>query len=364
MEKLNPKIIKIKAKLVTPIHIHNNEILDRMSYFLLDDSWSELQILNKKWLNFCAEKDLDLFKELILNIEKWNFLKVEDLKIDFYNNYINEFIDEYWINEEIYVWLDAKKSLLLNNDYSTNKKQKWNQWEIKRFSRFWIDNELFIPWSTIKWLFRTIFLNDEIKKINWDYKEQARQLENIDREDRFKKDLFAFLLFEDVKINNKTIEIQKIESLSKPKNIWNKPNKGAPQVVELLKQWDFEIIIKDLKNQIDIDKLEQLIKNYSTTIISREEQIIDNIWYNGDLLSVIDQNYNNSSYPIKLWMFKKSLTYKLFWEEMVEKLNKISWKEWLNEARRLWIWDKTIYIDEDKNPIWWITLSDIQILDK
>jgi len=79
MKKLNPKIIKIKAKILTPIHIDNSEILDRMDYFCFD-WWDVIQILDRKWLNFCAEKDMELFNNIIKNIELGNFLEVENFK--------------------------------------------------------------------------------------------------------------------------------------------------------------------------------------------------------------------------------------------------------------------------------------------
>ena len=361
--KLNPKIIKIKAKILTSIHIDNNEILDRMDYFTFD-WWNEIQILDRKWLNFCAEKDRELFDNIIKNIELGNFLKVEDYKYDFYTKYSEDFFEKYILEDELKIWEKAKESILQAKEYENQRNQNWKQWAIKRFSRFGINKDLFIPWSTLKGIFRTIFLNDEISKISWNYKNQERELKKIDNLDNFKKDLFAFLQFEDIKIDDDFLEIHQINSENKPKKEWDTSKKWPPQVVEMINKWEFEIIINDNKWQININKLEEMIKKYSTNIIAREEKILDNIENNWDLLGILDKNYNNSIYPIKIWMFKKSLSYKLFWEEMIDDLNKnFSWEEWLKESRKKWIWDKMIYLDENKNPIWWIWLSDIQILE-
>lgn len=360
--KLQPKVIKLHAKIITPIHIDNWEVLDRMDYFLLDEEWWELQLLNRKWLNFCAKKDPKLFKEIINCIEKWLFLKLEDLKIEFYNNYINKFIEEYWIDDEIKVLEKAKESLLQNNDYSTNANQKWNQWFIKRFSRFWLDKELYIPWSTLKWILRTIFLLDEIKK--WEnYKKEAFRLEKLDNSDDFKKELFAFLQLDDVNINNlqDSLEIQEINSKNKPPKGWQEAKDWISQVMEVVNWWEFEIKLIDSKWKIDINELKNKIQNYSNVLISREEQILDNISFKNDFINILDWYYKDWYLPIKIWMDKKSLSYKLFWEEMIEELNKnFKWNNWLRESRKKWIWDKMIYIDESENPIWWIA---IKILD-
>ncbi len=363
MDTLSPKKIRIKVRNLTPMHIHNNEILDRMDYFTFE-WWDVIQIFDRKWLNFCAKKDRWLFDEIIENIETWDFITLEDNKYEFYEKFWDEFIKQYWIKNEIKIWEKASNLINQNNDYSTNKNQNWNQWEIKRFSRFWLNKELFIPWSTLKGIFRTIFLNDEIKKLNWYYKDQAKLLEKFENEDLFKKDLFAFLQFEDAKIINSKIEIQQINSKNKPVKQWQAPKKGISQILELVVWCEFEIIINDLQWQIDIEKLKIMIKDYSTSLIAREEQIINNINFDDKIIDDLDKNYNKDIFPIKIWMFKKSLSYKLFWEDMISELNKnFIWEKWLKESRKLWIWDKMLYIDEDNNPIWWILLSDIEIID-
>ena len=346
MQKLDPKTIKIHAKIITPIHIDNWEVLDRMDYFLLSNEWNLLQSVNKKWLVDCAKKDKELFTKIIKSIENWNFNELEKLKKSYYNKDIWSFI-----LDEIKVWDKAKESLL--NLWNSN-----NQWFIKRFSRFWLDKELFIPWSTLKGIFRTIFLFDEIEQ--WkNYKSEAFRIESLEKDDKFKKELFAFLQFEDVNINNlwENLEIQEISSKNKPPKKWQLPKPWINQILEILNQWEFEIDLLDLKWQLDLKDLNKKIKNYSSILVAREEQILNNIWFRSDFIDKLDENYKDWYFPIKIWMFKKSLSYKLFWEEMIEELNKIVWKEWLREAQKKWIWDKMIYLDEQQNPIWWIAVK-------
>ncbi len=354
--KLNSKIIKIKAQIISPIHIDNWEVLDRLDYFCFY-SWDEIQVLDRKWLNFCAEKDLDLFKKIIFSIENWDFKSLENLKQDFYENYIEDFLEKYEVKEEINIWDQAKNYIL--QDWNKN-----NVWEIKRFSRFWINKEIFIPWSSLKGIFRTIFLFEELNKINWfNYKDKARKLENINKNENFKKELFAFLQFEDVKIENQELEIQEISMIQKPKKFW-KSKKWVPQILETVIAWNFEIIIKDLKWQIDINNLKKLIENYSNILVAREEKLFDNTKISYDFLDILDEKYNSWIFPIKIWMHKKSGAYKIFWEELLEEVYKKTWKDWLKESRRLWVWDKTIYLDENNNPVWWIWLGEIEVLDK
>lgn len=348
--KLQPKVIKLHAKIITPIHIDNWVVLDRMDYFLLDQDWNELQTINKKWLVDCAKSDKSLFQEIIKSIENWDYKKLEELKLNYYNDDIWQFIID-----EISVWNNAKNSLL-------NTWNKSNQWFIKRFSRFWLDKELFIPWSTLKWIFRTISLFSKISEVNNYWREnKEKYLEELNKWDAF-KETFSFLSFEDINVNNlnTNLEIQEISSKNKPPREWQAPKPWISQVMEVIKSWEFEININDLNNKISYEKLSEMLRKYSDKLIARESQILNNIWFKSDLINILKEEQKKWYFPIKIWMFKKSLSYKLFWDEMIEELNRIKWKEWLNEARKKWIWDKMIYLDENQNPVWWIA---VKILD-
>ena len=355
MQKLQLKTIKLQAKIITPIHIDNWEVLDRIDYFYFD-GFDEIQVLDRKWLVFCAKKDNELFTKIINSIENRDFKELEDLKKIFYNNYIEDFINKYWIKGEIKIWEQAKKSLL----------QTWNRnnlWEIKSFSRFWIDKELFIPGSTLKGLFRSISLFSKISEVNsYSREKKEKYLENLNSWDAF-KETFSFLGFEDININslNNNLEIQEVSSKNKPLKLWMPLRKWINQVMEVITNGQFIININDLNSKISNEKLNEMLKKYSNKLISREWQILDNIWFRRNFIDQLEDYYKNWYFPIKIWMFKKSLAYKLFWEEMIEELNEdFSWKERLKEAQKKWIWDKMIYLDENENPIWWIA---IKILD-
>jgi len=347
MEKLNPKSFKLRAEIITPIHIDNWEVYDRLDYFVFDGR-DVIQIVDRKWLIDCANLDKNLFNKIIKSIEEGNFNKLESLKVEFYDKYFE--VDKYLI-KETFIWKQALNHLVL----------EWNKnniWEIKRFisSKFW---DLIIPWSTLKWLFKTMFLFNKLWELNKKYyKEQADELEQISKSDKV-KNIFSFIEFEDVKLNNFKLKISKVLSYNKPKKKWNKALRWITQVLELLVKWTFEIEIKDLNWVFSKEKIENMVKNYSTDIIAREEQIVENIkwWLNTNIIEMLDEHMSKWKYPVKIWMFKKSLAYKIFWEEMIENLNKIQWKEWLTKSKKLWVGDKTLYTDENQNPIWWISLE-------
>ena len=204
-----------------------------------------------------------------------------------------------------------------------------------------------------------MFLFNELWKLEKkNYKQQAKELEQIDKSDKLKK-LFSLIEFEDVKVSNANLEIMNVLSHNKPKRKGDKIRKWPDQVLEMLIKWEFQIKINDLQWFFSKQEIESMIKDYSTYLIAREEQIVENIkwWLTTDIIEILDDYMSSWKYPVKIWMFKKSLAYKIFWEEMLEYLNKIEWKRWLELSRKWWIWDKTLYTDENYNPIWWISLE-------
>jgi CRISPR/Cas system CSM-associated protein Csm5 (group 7 of RAMP superfamily) len=420
MPKLKLKSFKLKAEIITPIHIDNGEVYDRLDYFVFD-WWDVVQIVDRKWLNICAEKNVSLFNNIISSIEEWNFIELENFKAEFYEKYF----DKSFLIKEISIKQQALKHLTMEDkDYSTYKNWiRWNLGEIKRFikNKFW---DVIIPWSTLKWLFRTIFLM--LKKSNWYSLKEVKKLEDLDK--AIKKD-FSFIQFEDVIVKNPKLEIQWIKLAME--------NWDIPLPVEVLTWWEFEIKVNYDENYFKDLDLKKLLRNYSFEIVWREKRILDRFEnFKTDLLNKFDEYYENDKYPIKIWMFKKSLSYKIFWKEelddvykkMVKLINEVhssikdefnlanknrvinlirnridksnlegfyktnklwlfgfkeiySFKKFISNTikekfdkkqelyvltfekpskvvwQKLWIGDKSLYIDENQNPIWWISLE-------
>jgi len=396
MPKLDFEKINFKWEIITPIHIWSGENWDRLDYFLVNEWEKKAKIVDRRWLNICAKKDKNLFQNIVSSIEKWDFVLLEELKSKFYEKYFDKSLtlQEISISQQAFDHLAMK-----DKDYSNFNKSwiRWNLWEIKKFSfnKFW---DLIIPWSTLKGLFRTMFLLSQ-KRWNGDY---ISEIWNLEKTDNSWKEKFSFIQFEDVLLKSPKIEIRWLKLFTERGNI--------PIISQVLTWWEFEIIINYDKNYFKDVDFENLLKNYSFEVIWREERILDNFDdLETDLFNKLANLANNKKYPVKMWMYKKSLTYKIFWEEELNdiyqklidlfenlKIKRFSdenfrsfynknklykfWFKWNKKfewwevfrnwvlrnrkqkptkvvGQKLWIWDKSFYIDENQNPIWWISLE-------
>ncbi len=77
MQKLNFQTIKLKWTIISPIHIWWGDVYGRLSYFVDGD---KLLVVSENWLTLCAEKEKDLFSDIVNSIKEGNFLKLEKLK--------------------------------------------------------------------------------------------------------------------------------------------------------------------------------------------------------------------------------------------------------------------------------------------
>lgn len=333
---------KISCSILSSININNWELYERFDFFI---RWNELLVVNNNWLEKIDNKEK--FNDVLNCIQFWDFKRLEIIKdkID---------ISNFEIIERIEIKKEAIKVL-------QNAKEKNNQWQIKKFIYDKFTNTPIIPWSTLKGIFRTVFLYDKLYNdySNIENKEYINSLnKQLDNE------LFNFIWFNDVKIKNYEKYIQKILWVNKKANtgkehwIW--------QILESINSWEFDIEIDIYPNEKNIslwDDFIQKIKDYSNILITREEQILDNIWIRIDFIDKLNDLYDQWKYPIKIWMFKKSLSYKIFWEEILEDhIYKFNHRKWLKimdhkSSRTFWVWDKSIYLDENWNPVWWLLLE-------
>ena len=397
MPKISLQTLRLKSTIITPIHIDNGEVYDRLDYFLFD-WWEELQIVDRKWLLDCVEKfkDRQLFEQIINSIKKWRFDELESLKVNFYENYFDP--NEY-LKKEIKTWNEAVNHLISEVlDWNKN-----NAGEIKRFitDKFW---NIIIPWSTLKWIFRTVFLFyawwelekagklDSVKKFLKKYKFKEDELRKLLKEEKFKEykvekkklknlekgiernlevdlnkilekkfirwdlnvNVFSLIEFEDTTLSKCEVKINKVQFYTKAKN---KSTKWVPQTLELVSKWTFEIKINNMWLNLSKEEFKNMLKNYSKKVIEREKHILNNLGLydlHKDFIVKLNDYLSNWKYPIKIWMFKKSLAYKIFWEDMINELNKRQWNNWSQTSRKWWVWDKTLYVDENKSLIWWI----------
>jgi len=347
------KII-VKAEIMSPIHIRSGDEYDRLDYFFFD-WWESLQLVDQKWLENLSTKDEQLFNNVLSVIKQWNFREIENCKM----NYYEDFLDETYIKWNIDISEKASKQLLM-------KGGKNNQWIIKKQFQNKFTWESIIPGSTLKWIIRTIFLCYKMQELNWtDCRRQERELKTYDN--KILKELFKNIYLEDVLVEDSVKNIQYVQWVNKrTESTWQV--KGIPMSIESIVKGKFDINItnffKDKSHSLAIDKtkLLEMIKFYSKLVISREEQILENIGIHTDYIDELNWLYNQWKYPIKIGMFKKSITYKIFWEDMIEDIYYYDTQKHknimdLNKARKLWVWDKSIYLDENNTPVWWIVLS-------
>ena len=178
----------------------------------------------------------------------------------------------------------------------------------------------------------------------------------------FDEDLFKWIAVADIPIQNAEFLIQGFSGRANPAPQGRSPKKSITTYVQSVVKGTFEIpiIVQDhqyAQTQEFISRFEEILGLYSDILIQREEQIISNIRYETDFIEELSERVDENIYPIKLWISKKSLTYKLEREKQIQELNTIKGPERLKEARRRGIGDKVLYVAEDQQPVGWIVLQ-------
>lgn len=374
---------KIKCKVFTPIHIWSWDVYDRLDYFVFEwNDWTTISLFNQKWIEDLASKDKNLFEKVISSVTKWKFNLLEKEKATYYNNIYMNWDDEY-LDKEISISDWAKKQIVSSVGNNQN-----NQWFINRQICNKISWDPILPWSTLKWIFRSAFLFGKIwesVKINsFNHRTRTNEIidyifkydENSNRYDEFNKsldkDIFNWLYLgdeveveSDLKADNNSLVIKKLIWANKAvfnPEISNNQLEWIPIVCEMINQWvKFEINVTFgpwyVTNKWNWDQIKESFKNYSKKLIDREEKILKQVWFKWNLIEELNKYWEDWKYPIKIWMYKKSLAYKVFWDEQLADLNKLEWEKRLAKSRQLWVWDKSIYIDDDWNVVWWIILD-------
>lgn len=358
--------LKINAEIISPICLWNGKEWDWLDFFIDEDNGT-FCLVDQNWIERAIEENMVNSKQLLNAIREWDFQELAVIKEDLWKDFFD-------IKAEYQIGDDAFKTLW----------QYWNssnQWFVKQQFANILDNEVNIPWSTIKWIMRTAYLYSLISweitleniRLNRDERwkigrnpvsinniEEVKNIEDMDKMNGELNDkLFKRIACADAKINDGEIVIQTFQSKNKPLKDWA-AKKWISLVVQSVAKWNMEFEITETPNNLDIDlsDFEPLIKSYSEMLIDREERLTNSVNFWHDFIETLRNYYAEWKYPIKLWMYKKSLTYKLWWDELADALNQQKkWKDWKEWAMKLWIWDKTIYVDEDENPVGWIVLS-------
>ena len=365
MNKLN-----INAEIISPICIWSGKEWDWLDFYIDEDS-KTFCLVDQNWIERAIEQNIVNSKQLLNAIREWDFQELAEIKESLWKDFFD-------IKAEYPLKNAALKTLWQYGNSS-------NQWIVKQQFANVLDNEVSIPWSTIKWILRTAYL---YSMVNWEIvpenirfntkdtfkwpKPDTRnpisvsntsEIKNIEDMDKMKGELndklFKRIACADAKIDDSEIIVQTFQSKNKPLKDWA-AKKWVSLVVQSIAKWNMNFEIDELPNNVDINlsEFEWLIKAYSEMLIDREERLTNSVNFWHDFIETLRDYREEWKYPIKLWMYKKSLTYKLRWDELADALNEQKkWKEWKDWAMALWVWDKTIYVDEDENPVGWIVLS-------
>ncbi len=335
--------ITLHAKILTPICVSTGTDRDGLDFFI-DEQKHTFCLVDQEWIERAIEEKQVNAEELLNAIKKGEFKTLSKIKQQLGKEFFK-------IKKKYKIWKDAMKTLWQQGNSS-------NQGIVKQQFKNPFTNEVMIPWSTIKGILRTAYLYDKFWEENQDSADNAKKFDSINGE--LNERLFKWIGCEDVVISNAQVEIQTIQSKNKPQKPWLPPKKWIYVICESLISWECDITLSIAPNNWKLDRdllsrLEEILGNYSECLIWREEKIMDWIDYGHELLDELDNECNQWNCPIKLWMYKKSLTYKLWWEELIQTLP--HWKARLTEARKKGVGDKTLYIDEYGYPVGWIVLS-------
>ncbi len=362
--------LNINAEIISPICIWWGKEWDWLDFFIDEDN-KTFCIVDQNWIERAIEQNIIDSKQLLSTIREWNFQKLSWIKEKLWKDFFD-------IKSE-YPLKDAALKTLWQYGNSSN------QWIVKQQFSNKLNNEICIPWSTIKWILRTAYLYSIIKgeitpeNIQFNVKEtskwskpdkknpisiknykEIKDIEDMDKMNwELNKKIFNRIGCSDAKINNNQIIVQTFQSKNKPLRDWTAKN-WISLVVQSITKWNmnFEILELPNKENINLPEFEWLIKIYSKMLIDREEHLSNSVCFWNNFIETLKNYRNEWKYPIKLWMYKKSLTYKLRWDKIADAINQQKkWKEWKDWAMLLWVWDKTIYVDEEDNPVGRIILS-------
>lgn len=337
------KTITLKGEVLSSFCIWNGSERGILDYFFRNH-WKELAIVSENWI-FDAILQKKVNKDIILKaIEKGDFKTIDALKR-------NIKIDESWIQQTI----------PLKDEAFRNLSQTWwanNQGLIKQqISNTFLDTPI-IPWSTIKGIIRTAWLVRQHFKMKIDLRtleENNKAHKSID------EDLFKWIQIPDIPIENAKLSIQRFTWYGKPTAFSEGPKKGLWLNVTSVDHWTFEIPIQiddHLYSQTEAfwSNFDEILNEYADTLIGREASILENIKNKSGFEDLLDEHLEQGQYPIKIGMYKKSLSYKIDWNTQISELNKRKGKERQKESRIQWIWDKVLYLNEAQQPVWWILL--------
>lgn len=359
------KTMQIHAEVLTPICIGNGRERDGLEFFI-DEAAKKFCLIDTNWIQKALVEKESEYLNILGIIKQGDFKRLSEIKRTLWKDFF-EVLQEWAIMP-----LAFKKLWQMGNSS--------NQGIVKQYITNPFTNQPILPGSTIKGILRTAYLfarvgygEDRIslgenRGFNPLKVTNQSDVDEIENENKFNKDvddLFKWIACEDMPWDQSQTVVQTFQSKQKERTFsprWfnNKVKDWISLTVASLSKGEWTIKISELPNKIrkgeTLSDIQEWIKDYSELMIERESHLFDGVNLNSQFINQLREYRDEGKYPIKVWMYKKSLTYKIWWEEMCEML-KLTGKERKKQALKIWVGDKTIYIDENGNPVGRILLS-------
>ena len=301
--------MRVKFKVVTPIHIGNGEVLNRFDYVLYENG---IGIIDKSKFNERIKKDKELFEE---------FLKVSENI-----NELVDFLEEVILDEEVSEIIEADEGILdkLEKNYSRG---------IEAFIKTKYLNKPIIPGSSIKGAIRTAILSYVVS-----YNEDLKKIKNVLE---LEKEVFG-----DIKEDTlKALFVSDFDAISYELKILSPLNRGKkdnpiPVLLEVLNSGEFEGEIKIGEHLLESVKQKYFKLDYEfikTALEFHYEKIL---------------NYENKRFKAN----------KLNYEKFLIKIGKHSGagsksiedrKVYIKPIKKYLNYQTSIWVDDDNNPIGW-----------
>lgn len=360
------KTMKIHAEVVTPLCVGNGRDRDGLDFFI-DESSKKFCLIEANWIQKALKERESEYLKILDVIKSGDFKKLSETKRALWKDFF-EVLQEWHLAP-----LALKKLGQMGN--SSNKGI------VKQYITNPITNQPILPGSTIKGILRTAYLfarvwygDDKISlgenrgfypSLSVSNQRAVKEIEAENKPDQEIDELFKWIACEDMTWYQSQTIVQTFQSKQKERTFSRKgPNNKVKNWISLmvasLSKGEWTINLTELPNKQwwgeALSDIQEWIKDYSEILISREEHLFDGIKLNSNFINQLRDYRDEGKYPIKIWLYKKSLTYKLRWEEMCEMLKQTR-KDFSKIALKIWVGDKTIYIDENGNPVGRILLS-------
>lgn len=347
------KTIVLQGKVFSPFCIWSGEEWTILDY-IIGQHGKTIEIIDQNWIYQAILDWVEKQDRLLDALAKGNFNLIQEIKQKLLHYH----------TKEIYPLSNAAFKTLAQLGNSRN------QGFIKQHTCLPFSLAPIFPGSSIKGLLRSAYLF-------WLYHVKKRDLNDLEQENKSMKlldeQLFKWLAVPDILLQNSELMIQQFTAHGKPKQSKNNripywssewlTERGISLNVQSIVNWDFQVVIElqdhfysgisDFFNAFD-----EILYHYSAILLQREQQIFDHIGYEWSFSFSLKNELEQGKFPLKLGMYKKSLAYRLDWENQIQSLNAhFKGKERQQASRKQGIGDKVLYFSEDQLPVGWIVLD-------